>query len=366
MTAAPSLSVLASGLVCGVGLTAAESCTAIRCNINNFQETRFIGRGGDWIVGSEVTLEEPWRGLAKLARMAARAVTECLAATAPLPPDRVPVLLAVAEPERPGRPEGLDRLIFELMEQVLGHKLHPHSRILPQGRIGGAVALLGARRMLVEGSHPRIVVAGVDSLLSGPALMAWQDADRLLTRDNSNGFIPGEAAGAVLLAPHTEDAAADLLIRGFGFAKEPAPLGSGKPLRAEGLVQAIRAALAEADLPLHACDARITDASGEQYRFKEAALALTRLLRERKPRFDLWHLADCTGEVGAATVPAMLAYLLAGARGDYLPGPALLGHLGDDGERRAAFIAQAMVPQALALEAQAQSRFEAKRRGMVA
>jgi 3-oxoacyl-[acyl-carrier-protein] synthase-1 len=361
MTAAHPLAVLASGLVCGVGLTAAESCAAIRCGFNTFRETRFIGRAGDWIVGSAVTLEQPWRGLAKLARMATRAVADCLAA-APVAPDRVPVLLAIAEPERPGRPEALDRLVFELMEEMLGHKLHPHSRVVPQGRIGGAVALLGARRLLVEARHPRVVVAGVDSLLNGPALAAYEAADRLLTRDNSNGFVPGEAAGALLLGPHAEDPAAPLLVSGLGFAKEPAPLGSGRPLRAEGLVQAIGAALAEADMPLHACDARITDASGEQYRFREAALALTRLLRERKPRFDFWHTADCIGEVGAATVPAMLAVLLAGARKDYLPGPVFLGHLGDDGERRAAFVAQATTAQTLLLEAQAQERFDRKRR----
>ncbi len=358
----PSVGLLAAGLVSGLGLTAAESCTAIRAGINVFGETRFVGSSGDWIVGSEVTLEQPWRGLPKLARMAARAVAECLAAAVPLPADRVPVLIAVAEPDRPGRPEGLDRLLVEMMEEALGHKLHPHSRIVPQGRVGGAVALVGARRMLIEGHHPRIVLAGVDSLLSGPALMAWEEADRLLTRENSNGFIPGEAAGAVLLGASAADAPASLLLRGLGFAIEPAPPGSGKPMRAEGLVQAIRAALVEAGMALHQCDVRITDASGEQYRFKEAALAVTRLLRERKPAFDFWHLADCIGEVGAATVPAMLAYLLAGARGDWLPGPVFLGHLGDDGERRAAFIVEATPAQTLALETPALARREARRR----
>ena len=59
---APPLAVLGVGLVSGVGLTAEESCAAIRCGINNFQETRFIGSDGDWLVGSAVELEEPWRG----------------------------------------------------------------------------------------------------------------------------------------------------------------------------------------------------------------------------------------------------------------------------------------------------------------
>ena len=45
------LAVLGVGLVSGVGLTAETSCAAIRCGINNFQETQFIGSDGelaDW------------------------------------------------------------------------------------------------------------------------------------------------------------------------------------------------------------------------------------------------------------------------------------------------------------------------------
>ena len=76
----PTLAVLGVGLVSGVGLTAEESCAAIRCGINNFQETRFIGGDGEWLVGSAVELEEPWRGITKLAKMAARAIGECFAA----------------------------------------------------------------------------------------------------------------------------------------------------------------------------------------------------------------------------------------------------------------------------------------------
>ena len=114
--------------------------------------------------------------------------------------------------------------------------------------------------------------------------------------------------------------AAPLLLRGLGFEREPAPFGSGKPLRADGLVKAIRGALNEAGIALNECDHRIADMNGEQYRFKEAALAITRLLRDRKVLFSLWHPADCIGEVGAATLPAMLAMLFTGARKDYLPG----------------------------------------------
>jgi 3-oxoacyl-[acyl-carrier-protein] synthase-1 len=70
------LSVLASGMVTGVGLNAPSSCAAIRCAINNFAETRFMDKGGEWIIGSQVPLEQPWRGLAKLVRMVVPAIRE--------------------------------------------------------------------------------------------------------------------------------------------------------------------------------------------------------------------------------------------------------------------------------------------------
>jgi 3-oxoacyl-[acyl-carrier-protein] synthase-1 len=205
-------------------------------------------------------------------------------------------------------------------------------------------------------------VAGVDSFLNSATLAAYSQADRLLTAGNSNGFIPGEAAGALLLGAWKEHLETPLLCRGLGFAREPARFDSGKPLRADGLVQAIREALGEAGLALKECDHRMTDVSGEQYRFKEAVLAITRLLRDRKVLFSHWHLGDCIGEVGAATLPSMLAVLFTGAREDYLPGPICLGHLGNDDDKRAAFVTQSTKRQTLALEFDPEAAFSLNRR----
>jgi 3-oxoacyl-[acyl-carrier-protein] synthase-1 len=353
------LAALAAGLVSGVGMNAEESCAAIRCGINNFQETRFVGRDREWLVGGVVELEEPWRGTAKLAKLATRAISDCLSVTAE-EPGRIPVLVAVAETERPGRIHAAHFL--QEVERELGINLHPHSRVLEQGRVAGAVALLQARRMLQEGRAGHVIVAGVDSFLTAATLTAYDRDTRLLTKTNSNGFIPGEAAAAVLLAYAT---VGPLLLRGLGFAREPAPFASGRPLRAEGLVQAMRAALGDAGIALKDCDHRIADLNGEQYRFKEAALAVTRLLRDRKGMFSVWHLGDCIGEIGAATVPAMLAALIIGAREDYLPGPVVIGHVGNDDDKRAAFVVQAATSQTLALEAAAETVFSLQRRTAV-
>lgn len=360
MIPALPLAVLATGLVCGVGLTSEESCVAIRCGINNFRETRFAGSNFDWLIGSPVELERPQRGITHLAKMAAMAISECFA-LADDSPEQTPVLLSIAEPERPGRFDGLPQALLRGIETELEVRLHPDSLIIELGRVGGVVALQRARRMLVEQRNRRIIVAGVDTFLTGPTLASYDREDRLLRRDNSNGFIPGEAAGAVLLAAYESEVKAPIMITGLGFGREPAPLGSGKPLRADGLVAAIRGALDEAAIELKGCDHRIADVTGEQYRFKEAALAITRLLRDRKVMFGLWHPADCIGEVGAATLPAMIAVLFAGARKDYLPGPTFLGHLGGDDDKRTAFLAKATVPQSLLAVTRGEAAFSQRR-----
>src|SRR5262249_9772347 len=84
------VAILSAGMVTGVGLDAASSCAAIRCAIDNFSETRFIDRGGEWIIGSQVPLEQGWRGLAKLVHMVAPPIRECLAHTGSTAPHQIP------------------------------------------------------------------------------------------------------------------------------------------------------------------------------------------------------------------------------------------------------------------------------------
>jgi 3-oxoacyl-[acyl-carrier-protein] synthase-1 len=197
-----------------------------------------------------------------------------------------------------------------------------------------------------------MIVARTDSLLNG----ATDGVYRGPVADDSDGT-SRRAAAAVLLSQWSEEISSPLMVRGLGFASEPAPRESGKPLRADGLTQAIRAALDEAEMALVECNHRIGDMNGEQYRFKEAALAINRLLRDRKVLFSIWHPCDSIGEVGAATLPAMLTILHLGASGDCLPGPRFLGHLGNDDDKRAAFVTQTSIPQTLSLVQAAEAEF---------
>src|SRR5687767_3916588 len=105
---AHDVAIQSAGLVTSVGLTAESSCAAFRAKITNPTETRFIDAGGEWIMAHQVPLEQDWRGLTKLARMAAMAIEEALQGIPEQAWRSLPLLLCVAEPERPGRTAGLD------------------------------------------------------------------------------------------------------------------------------------------------------------------------------------------------------------------------------------------------------------------
>ena len=87
---------------------------------------------------------------------------------------------------------------------------------------------------------------------------------------------------------------------------------------------------------MHDMDFRITDNSGEQYYFKEAALALSRTLRVRKEEFDIWHPAECTGETGAAAGLAIICDAKAACEKRYTKGSNILAHMANDAGQRAA------------------------------
>jgi 3-oxoacyl-[acyl-carrier-protein] synthase I len=323
----PPLAIHRTGLVTSVGYTAPASCAAIRCKLTNPSETRFIDSSGEWIMAHQVELEKPWRGLTKLAKMAAMAIDEALH---DIPkPDwvRIPLLLCVAEKDRPGRLDGLDDQLFGMVQDELGARFHERSAIVAHGRVAVAAALSLARGLMEQGI-PYVLIAATDSLVTWPTLSVYEREGRLLTPTNSNGFMPGEGAGALVVGRPA--GAPCLHVTGLGFSIEKAHINADEPLRGDGMAQAFKAALAEAGIQMHHVDYRITDLSGEQYYFKEAALALSRTLRVRKEEFDIWHPAECTGEVGALAGASVLAVADAACRKAYTKGPNIIAHMASD------------------------------------
>jgi len=332
------LAITGAGMVTGVGLTAPASCAAIRCAIDNFQETRFMDNGGEWIMASEVPLKEPWRGKSKLIKMAAAAVQECLADNPQINPKATPLLLCLSEPERSGRVIDDDEQFFQDLQGELGLAFHEQSWVVARGHVAVGVALQQARSLIQEFKVKHVLIVATDSLLVGQTLAHYEEHERLLTSNNSNGFIPGEAGAALVVEPVYAKEEHQLICVGLGFGVEEANVYSEEPLRADGLTSAISGALDDAGHGESILDFKITDISGEQYYFKEASLAFSRLDRTKRTEFDIWHPADCVGDVGAALGVVMMAVLKAACEKTYSKGDHILAHLGNDDGKRSSMI----------------------------
>jgi 3-oxoacyl-[acyl-carrier-protein] synthase-1 len=227
-----------------------------------------------------------------------------------------------------------------MTQEELNIRFHPESRLVESGRVGALTAIKQARNMIYDQNRSReidrVIVAGVDSLLNAQTLKVYEARERLLSSQNSNGFIPGEAASAVVVE-RPRASGAQLFCLGIGFGIESATIDSEKPLRADGLTTAIRESLKDAAVMMADIDYRVADVSGEQYWFKEAALSLSRVLRVHKEGFDIFHPADCIGEVGAAIGGIIMGSMMQAMTKGYAPGTTALHHYSNnDGQRAAA------------------------------
>jgi 3-oxoacyl-[acyl-carrier-protein] synthase-1 len=327
------LHIAAAGMVTCVGLDAASSCAAMRGRLDGFAETRFMGPGGEWLIGGGVPLPRNWIGVKRMAHLAAGALAD-IEAQRPGVLAGTRVLLCLAEEDRPGRPIPDPTAFARILAEILGLAAPPRIQVIAHGRPSGFVALDRARRLIAAGEDP-VLILGVDSYLTAQSIAHYLGQARILCPGNANGFIPGEAAAAILCTA----APGPLRLTGLGLAREVAHIynraaddGLDLPLRGDGMTRAYQIAMDQAQVDLAHVEYRISDLIGEQYFFKQATLASLRLERGRTPFQDLWSPAENLGNIGAAVVPVMLAQLMTAEQRGYAPGsPALMEGSGDDG-----------------------------------
>ncbi|HYJ09068.1 MAG TPA: hypothetical protein VEX18_08660 [Polyangiaceae bacterium] len=326
------------GLACPLGLTGPAACAAIRAGITRVRESSYLDNNQEPIRASALELLgdrlAPERALDLLAWAiggAAGGVPDLAA---------VPLLILLADAQQVPRWPSQTHL-FDALEQRLGRSLdRRQSRISFGGSVQTLEALSEARTRMASGHVDNLIVAAADSFMGASRLLLLEQQGRLLTEQNSDGVIPGEAAASVLLTHRRSGAQASVL--GLGFAKEPSTLWNDEPLRADGLSDAARAALAEAGLRFADLDFRVSDASGESFGFTEQALLVSRLLRARKSVLPLWLCAESLGFTGAAGALCGLVTALAGWNRNYAPGPRAIVCAGDANGLRGAAVLQTL------------------------
>jgi 3-oxoacyl-[acyl-carrier-protein] synthase I len=194
------------------------------------------------------------------------------------------------------------------------------------------------------------IVAAVDSYLNVYDLERLVRTYRIAGPVVSKGLVPGEGAAcvAVRLGGREPAPTGSVDVLGIGLGVEnpsTTVLSEGHPT-GRGLESALEAAVIDAGVPEGAIDLRISDLNGETYRTDDSLLASTRFYRTYRKRLEMWHPAECVGDMGAASGAISVIVAWAGLAGGYAPGPiAVCESSSDSGQRAGCVIGLSDVTQ---------------------
>ena len=241
-------------------------------------------------------------------RLAGPALREALAAA---PGDPLPLQLGIpAAREEERHPIGAE--VMDALSIQSGVAFDRScSRAHALGRAAGLVALDEGLTLLDRGRAGAVLVGAVDSYLDIGLLEALDGEQRLRTGEISDGFVPGEGAAFMLIAPVRNGRRVGhppiARIEGVGRGREPGHLYSEQPHRAEGLASACRALFDAgprreplAGQPLVKVGCVYAGLNGESFWAKEWGVAQIRCAEHLADPLRVEHPADCLGDAGAA------------------------------------------------------------------
>lgn len=345
------------GMRTAVGNNAVQTCASIRCGINRFREWPHLGAGfGEDGAALIASATQPDLGnsswVDKTLELIMQPLYEVLwsaelydypALLSKLGVCNIGAYLATPYRDRPGVTEADYReFAVDARQHCISVTQAQKVELMPLEHAGGLAALAMAVDELQDGVIDIAVVGGIDSFLETEFLGTLLDAGRLKIETTSSGVIPGEGVAFVVLErlETAQRRGIPPLARIGSVARdtERVPLVGREPSKAEGLSRAVNAAIDDGGGPqdLHVV---IADLNGERARFLEWALVDSRCLHALPTDRELWHPADCVGDVGAAFGPLAMGLAVRGfARGFAGRGGALLCSSSVRGERAAATI----------------------------
>jgi 3-oxoacyl-[acyl-carrier-protein] synthase I len=336
------VSVQAVGMVSPLGLTAASSCAALRARLSRYRELPIHDSAGEPVIGSPaIEAAGGLHGAARIVALLESAIRDCIESYQlrfGSSYGQVAVLISAGDGSRPDCGPELSRRVLEEITRTWSWIVRESSRVYTEGETGFFLALNEARDCLQDGKIEGCIVAAVDSLVNPRAIKWLEEHGRLKTESNSDGVIPAEAAAALWVTLDHRRSPALLEINGLGFANEPSATDSERANTSEGLAEAIRRALADAQMGIQDIDFQVGGMTGERWEFMESSTAIARVLRKHKPQFNLWVPAELLGDVGAALGACMLVAVAYGFLKSYTAGPRALVYRSETGPRRAACV----------------------------
>jgi 3-oxoacyl-[acyl-carrier-protein] synthase-1 len=191
-----------------------------------------------------------------------------------------------------------------------------------------------ALRFLASGRGQSVLVGGVDTHLDLRVLDNLDIEQRLLGDHVSDGLIPGEGAGFLVLSRQTTAPKPPAtFIAGVGLASDPGHRYAEAPARGEGLWNAMNALFSATPLGNLQIQSTLAGLNGENFSAKEWGVARLRhgACFAAGGRFE--HPADCYGDVGAATGGVLTALAHTALTHRHREGPMLVWASSDHEER---------------------------------
>ena len=301
--------VLSVGAQTPVGRSALRSAAAVRCGISAYREHPFmIDRHGEpMVVAMADWLPETMLHSDRMVSMAMDALLCAFQGALPTNGNKtIPVMFAMSSsrfPREELRIAVAQKIIIELQKQGFVVR----SQILAEENAVGVLAVQHAVSWLEQGVSDVVAVAGFDSHLGVEHLEQLDYNGMLHSINNSWGFTPGEAAGAIVLTTgkrlNQTGAIPVARLAAVAIGTESKVLSTKTVCIGEGLTQAFRGSLSESDKVSYS----YCDLNGETYRADEFGFAVC---RTRESFYDAGRFtaaAECWGDVGAASVPLQVA-----------------------------------------------------------
>jgi len=327
------------GAVTPIGGGAAQTCASIRAGLNRFADYPYynvLTPDPEWdepellvasrSAGVDLALQGPDRMLA----LALPALREALENARLLRRQMKRAALLLALPE--DHPS-LSKWNLDVFAEALLHRGGlaelTQVKVAGRGHAGALRAVAQASSLLHRRGADACLVLAADTYFAPERLRALDEEKRLKSSFNPDGFLPGEAACALVL--ETEESARARgrapagVIRALAESAESQPFTSDKQSTGAGLTHVLRALLPGAGERFV-----LTDHNGESYRAFEWGVARVRAGERLGEMKELLHPAMSVGDVGAAAGALQIACAVAAFERGYAPAPEALVLCGSD------------------------------------
>ncbi len=253
----------------------------------------------------------------------------------------VPFIVGLPDPSGPA-PVDAD-LIFHCLPLQMGLNMDKNaSKAIAKGRASGLMAIDQAVRTIRSGKANMVLAGGCDTYKDINVLGFLNVESRLASETGLDGFIPGEGAAFLLLSSahfakrNALDAKAKIVSAATGF--EPGHLYSQTPYQGEGLFQTFQNLFDDMAPDFEKIRTVYSSMNGESHWVKEWGVSFIRFSERFDEDMEFEHPADCHGDLGAASGPAMLALAATALAKGHRKGPMLVYASSDHGDRSAVLL----------------------------